>query len=323
VATFLTTPAMHPALRARVERAVSPRRRARHHQARAGVARPFAGGVSGKTQLLRLFPVLVAVVLVGLAFASYRAERRAVAEERTGLLAALDEKRAQLPGGHQAFVAATDRWISEAARETDRTDVIAPSAKGLAALDGWLHRPAVYVRLPAAAAAGDARAIDAAARASSKDSFLVCLLKPPPSRAEKDLLTKVRGVYFGGAKVEDDTSNVRRLADAHVGLSAVGPSFEGAARGADGLTAVRKLRRELDGAPVAEAAKAAAAELFIVVVDEATEARVLLVDLATKSVLLRVRRPLEEPGPSPTAMVHREQLQGCALAMAARHAAEE
>ncbi len=74
--------------------------------------------------------------------------------------------------------------------------------------------------------------------------------------------------------------------------------------------------------PVAEAARAARAELLIVVVDEATEARVLLVDLAAKSVLLRVRRPLEDPGPSPAALVHREQLQGCALALAARRVAE-
>ncbi len=235
--------------------------------------------------------------------------------------AALDERRAQLPAGHRDFVAATDRWITEAAREPDAADVAAPSVKGSGALDGWLRRPAVYVRLRAAEV-GDAHALDEAALASSKDSFLVCLLRPPPSSSERDLLAKVRGVYFGGAKVDDETSNVRRLADAHVGLAAVGPAFETAVHSADGLTPLRKLRRELEGAPVAEAAKAAGAELFIVVIDEAKEARVLLVDLAAKSVLLRVRRPLEEPGTSPAAQIRREQLQGCALALAARRVAE-
>jgi hypothetical protein len=321
VATFLTTPAMHPALRERIERAVSPRRRSRHQAKTTGIPRPFTGGAGTKVWLLRLFPVLVAAVLGGLAFASYRAERRAVADEKSALLHALDERLAQLPRGHEGFVAATDRWIAEAARGTDREDVVA--LKGAAALDGWLRRPAVYVHLSAAAATGDAHAIDEAARASSKDSFLVCLLRPPASPSEKDRLAKVRGVYFGGAKVDDDTANVRRLADAHVGLAAIGPSFAVAARGAEGLSMITKLRRELDGAPVAEAAKAAAAELFVVVVDEATEARVLLVDLATKSVLLRVRRSLAEAGASPAATVHREQLQGCGLAMAVRDAVGE
>src|ERR1700744_5478724 len=100
---------MHPALRERVERAVSPRHRARQYAAGAAIARPFAGSrTSGKTWLLRMSPILVAVVLGGLAFASYRAERRAVAEEKSGLLAALAERRARLPAGHEGFVAATD-----------------------------------------------------------------------------------------------------------------------------------------------------------------------------------------------------------------------
>ncbi len=180
----------------------------------------------------------------------------------------------------------------------------------------------MYVRLPSTGA-GDAHALDEAARASSKDSFLFCLLQPPPSGSEHDLLVKVRGVYFGGAKVDDETANVRRLADAHLGLAAVGPSFEGTLHGADDLSLLRKLRRDLEAAPVAEAVKAAGAELFIVVIDEGAEARVALVDLASKSVILRVRRRLEVAGTTPAASIYREQLEGCALALAARRAAEE
>jgi hypothetical protein len=322
VATFLTTPSMDPALRARIERAVSPRARARHNARGLGIARPFAGGQQ-KLRLARLFPLLVAAALGALGVASYRAERSAVAAERSALLDALADRRARLPAGHDGFVAATDRWITEAAREPDRADLVTPTVKGHASLEGWLHRPAVYVHLGAAAASGNARALDDAAQASSKDAFLLCLLQPPAGTTERELLAKVRGVYFGGAKVDDETTNVRRLAEAHAGLAAVGPAFESALHGADELPLLRKLRRDLEAAPLTEAARAASSELFVIVVDEGPEARVVLVDLTSKSVLLRVRRRLEVPGTSPAASIYREQLEGCALAMAVRRAAED
>jgi hypothetical protein len=318
MATFLTTEAMHPALRARVERAVSPRARARLHAGKVGLSGPFAAGGPG-LRWARVFPFAVALVLFLLGYASYRAERRAVAAERASIEGALAEQRARLPAGHEGFVADTDQWIREAVRDASLPDLVAPALKG--ALDGWLRRPAVYARLPAAEAR-DARSLDDAARASSKDAFLLCLIRPPASGSERDLLAKVRGTYFGGAKVDEETANVRRLADAHVGLAAVGPTFEGAVRGAAELPELRKLRRGLEAAPVAEAARAAAAELLILVLDEGpTSARVELVDLRARTVVLRLDRRLEEPGSSPAAAVHREALQGCALAGAVRRAA--
>jgi hypothetical protein len=318
MATFLTSDAMHPALRARVERAVSPRARARAHAGRIGLAQPFAAG-GQRIGWMRIFPVMIAVILGGLGYASHRAERAAVAAERAELEGALTAQRGRLPTGHQGFVAATDRFIAAAAGAADPADLVAPSVKG--ALDGWLSRPAVYARLPIAEAR-DARARGDAVLGSSKDAFLLCLLRPPSSGSERDLLAKVRGVYLGGVKADEETANVRRLADAHVGLAAVGPTFEGALRVADGVPELRKLRRFLDAAPVPEAAKAAAAELFIVVLDEGAAARVELVDLGTGSVILRVRRPLEAPGASPAAAVNREPIQACALARAVRSAAE-
>jgi hypothetical protein len=316
MATFLTTPAMHPALRARVERAVSPRARARHHAAGMGLSGPFAAG-GPRLSWMRIFPFALMAVLGALAYTSYRAERRAVAAERASIQDALATQRARLPAGHEGFLATTDGWITEIARDDDPADRVNPLLRG--ALDGWLRRPAAYVRLPLAQTR-DAQAIDEAARASGKDAFLLCLLQPLPSGAERDLLAKVRGTYFGGAKVDEETASVRRLADAHVGLLALGPSFEGEVRAADDLPALRKLRRTLEGAPVAEAARASAAEVFIVVLDEGPTARVALVDLVHKSVLLRLRRPLEAPGSSPAATVHREPLAACALALSARGA---
>jgi hypothetical protein len=315
--TFLTTPAMHPALRARVERAVSPRARARRHAARVGLSGILAAG-GPRVSWMRIFPFAVMAVLGALAFVTYRAERRAVAAERASILEALAAQRARLPPGHEGFLAVTDRWIADVARDADPADVVSSALRG--ALDGWLRRPAAYVRLPLAEAR-DAPAIDQAARASGKDAFVLCLLRPPPSASERDLLAKVRGTYFAGSKVDEETASVRRLADAHVGLLALGPSLEGEVRAAADLPELRKLRRTLEGAPVAEAARASAAEMFVVVLDEGPNARVALVDLVHKEVLLRLRRPLEAPGSSPAAAVYREPLAACALAVSVRSAA--
>jgi hypothetical protein len=318
MATFLVTGAMPLALRARVERAVSPRARARHHAKSLGLPGTLAAG-GPKLTWIRLFPVLLAIAVFGLGYASYRAERRAVAAERASLAGALAGARARLPAGHELFIATTDRWIQDAVHDPDRTDRVAPSLKG--SLDAWLHRPAVYLHLPAAEATNP-HALNEAALASGKDAFLLCLTDPPPGGSERELLNKVRGVYFSGAKVDEQTAGVRRLADAHVGLAAVGPSLDTALASAPGLPELRKLRRTLEGAPVADAARAAAAEVLIVVADEPGGARVAIVDLSDKSWLLRMTRPWEAVGASPGAQIHREAMQGCALGRAVRKLAE-
>lgn len=314
--TFLVTPRMNPALRARVERAVSHRARARHHAAALGLKGTFAK--SERPGLSRLWPVAVAAIIGVLCTAMVAHDRRVMREERRALLAALDARRAAFPAGYEGFLATTDRWITEAVSEANPAEVIDPSLRAPGALDAFLRRPAVYVHAPAAELR-DPMKLDGAAHASGKDPFLVCLLSPPASSSERDLLAKVRGVYFDGAKVDDETGNVRRLAEARIGLAAIGPAFEGAARAAEELSALQKLRRELESAPLDRAKKAVGAEVLIVVADEPKrEARVTLVDLSAKKVALRVRRELEEQGKSPMAALHREQLEGCSLATAVR-----
>jgi hypothetical protein len=318
---------MNPALRARVARAVSHRVRARHHAARSGIKVTFARGQRpGRARLLTL---LAAVVIGLLATAMYVDDRRTVEAERRALLTVLDERRAGLPVGYEGFVEATDRWIGEAASDGDPADVVDPSLRAPGALDALLRRPAVYVRAELADLR-DVRRIDDAARGSGKDAFLLCLLTPPPSSSERDLLTKVRGVYFGGTKVDEDTPNVRRLVEARLGLAVLGPAFEGTVRATRELSALKRLRKELDGSPIELAKKAAGAEILIVVAESpvetntsASSARVSLVDLAAKKVLLRVRRRVDERGLSPMGALHREQIEGCGLAFAVRRSVEE
>jgi hypothetical protein len=325
MATFLVTPSMNPALRARVERAASHRTRAKHHAAQVGLSGTFAN--NERLRLAKVLPFVAFAVVAILATAVFIYARRAVEKERAALLAVLDEHRAGLPAGHESFLGVIDHFITETAGDTPPPDVVDPALRGPGALDGWLRRPAVYIH-GTAAALRDSQKIDAAAGASGKDPFLVCLSKPPASGSEAALLGKIRGVYFDGAKVDDETANVRRLTEARVGLSVLGPAFEDWARKADDLQRLRKLRKDLEAAPLENAKKAVAAELLIMAVDlpsptNSREARVALMDLKSKTVLMRVKLHIDEQGSSPAGALYRNELEGCALALAARRALEQ
>lgn len=322
MATFLVTPRMSPALQARVERAVSGRARARHQAAVHAVDRgPLRWE---RPRAARILPVVAAAVIGILAMAMVRYDRRAVEAERGALMAALTERRAGLPAGHDTFLAGVERWIVETAADPEPADVIDPALKKAGALDARLRGPTVYVRGAAAELAHPLK-IDGAARASIKDAFLRCLVSAPPSDSEKDLLAKVRGVYFGGAKVDEETPSVRRLAEARLGLAVLGAAFEASAQAAEDHNGLRRLRRELESAPVEQAKKAAAAESLLYVIDGPgpREVRVALVDLPGKRLLLRLRRRLTERGKSPLAALHREDLEACGLGVDVRRAVEE
>lgn len=320
MATFLVTPRMNPELRARVERAVSPQARARYKAAGLGMKSPFASREGFRPA--RLLPLLALVVLGGLFAAMMIHERRELEAERSALLRELGELRAGLPAGYAGLVAETDRLLVEAAAEGEEPEVVDPALRPEGAFDAALRRPALYVHAPAAELR-NARLVDDAARGSDKDAFLVCLLYPPASTSERDLLAKVRGVYFAGAKVEDETANVRRLAEARLGLAVLAPAFEESVRAAQDRNVLKRLRRDLEKAPVALAKKAAGAEVVLIVADSAGGARVTLVDLAAKKTLLRVRRRAEELALSARASSQREEIEACSLAVAVRRAVTE
>lgn len=320
MATFLTTPQMNPALRARVERSVSHRRRAREISARMGLKGTFAG--RQKVPVARILPVVLFLV-IGLSGAfAYVWGKRLLEQDREALLSTLTEKRAGLAEGSSAFLGIVDHQITETAADTAPPDMVDPSLRAPGALDAWLARPAVYVH-GSALEMSDAARLDAASGASLKDAFLVCLTRPPASSSEKDLLVKVKGVYFAGAKVEEETANVHRLAEARDGLMVLGPAFEESVRAAEDRRRLGKLRHDLEAAPVDRAKKAVQAQLLIVVADTASEtgtraARVTLVDLTTKTVLLRARTKIDHQGRTAATAFYEAEADGCALALEAR-----
>jgi hypothetical protein len=312
--TFLTTERMSPELRARVERAVSSRDRARVHAKRAGLSATFAAEGGRNLSFARLFPVIVAALVITVGWYARRGERRAVEAARDDIKAALAERLAKLPPGSDTMIATTNSWIANAA--ADQPDFVAPTLKGKAPIDVLLTRPALYVHVSQASAV-DAKLLDDEVLGSNKDAFLLCMKQPPASLSERDLLAKVRGTYFAGAKVEDATFNVRRLAELHTGLDAV-PKLEASIRIADSEKDLEKVRHTLDDIAFADAARAASAELFMIVVDHDADARVLFVDLKSKSVLLRLHKHVDDAGTSPPAVIHRESMRGCSLAFATR-----
>ena len=161
------------------------------------------------------------------------------------------------------------------------------------------------------------------------------------------MLGKIRGVSFGGALVDAQTANVRRLVEAQVGFAVLGPAFAAEARAAEALAPLQKLAKDLEAAPIEAASRAASAELLVVVVDEiedepprakparnedplgyraqerAHDARVALVDLASGRALLRLRRRLDASGRSERATTsYRAAVQGCDLALDVRAATD-
>lgn len=318
--TFLVTRKMDPALAARVEASV----RGRRTQA-PGSGAPFA-------------PRLVAAFRFGLVaaagaalcfFAVFRhQEREKLEQARASLLVAVRAQSASLRAEDAGFVKRAEPWLLRFAGPYEgdlvSDDLRAPKAMGLI-----LAQPAVYVRGPSFAFT-DPATIAVAASTSVKDSFLLCLVERPESRAEKILLAKVRSAYAGGAQLEQRTASVRRLHEAEVGLPLLLPPWAERVQNAQEPEELARLKKALEKAPVEEAKQAARATLLILAMDEPGngpgpteldgerphEVRIGLVDLTAAKVLLRIRKRVD---PNWISMATRAQyasgLDGCALAL--------
>lgn len=319
--TFLVTAKMHPELARRIRAQLGgSRQKAGERHFRRG------GGLS----FMRVAPFLV-MALVGTLFVLVR---RSVAtrldRHRDATRAAVDEARAPLRDVDRAILPEVESWIERAAAGLEADP--ATALDGPEALDEWLRRPGIYVR-------GTKEELSrrsthpAAAAASIKDAFLYCLYVPPASRAEQDLLARVRGVNFGGTVVEDRTKAARRLHELELGL-ALADGLEGPIKAARNEHDLERLELRVRQTPVAEALQAARAEVLIVVVDDPPGARptepenesphpvrALLVDLARREVSASVARRVELAGWSNSTKIGwAGSVQGCALAWDVRDA---
>lgn len=318
--TFLVQKKMHPALAARIEASVRGEndRRTRERGARRGTA------------IARVM-VLAAALVTGRACLSLRArETSELDASRNALVTDVRAKAAALGDGGREVVARVLPILARSAASPS-PDLVAPEVAG-SGLGAVLARPAIYVRGPTSAFVDEQTTL-AAARASRKDPFVVCLVDPPASSDEKAILDHTRAVYMGGGEAR--TRTVSHLSDAMLGLPYLAESFVEKARTAKTVQEVGALRRSFEKAPTDAAITASRAEIVIAAIDEpgtgggpteldgerAHEVRVIVTELRTGRDLLRLRRPVDPAWMSSTArVVYASGMDGCRLALDVRKA---
>lgn len=284
MASYLTNPKMSPALRARIEASVGGRTHRR------------TGALRLRTTLRIVAALLVVGAVAGVARrwhagrAAREAMRSALREDLARGVAPLRERQEAIASLHDHLRAAAARY------DGDRLD---PRLGEPDALAAHLARPAIYARAPLASDHLAERAAE-----SPKDAFLACLMAPPASTAERDLMRGVDRAYRGGAAIAEITPKVRRLHDVVAAEPLLDARWARRIDDATEATELASLRRQIEDAHLARAAEAARAELLIYVLDEPAEAgasialdgasdhlvRVGLIDLTTGETLLRVRR---------------------------------
>ena len=310
MASLLTNRRMAPALRERIERSVSGRTSARTKPARFRA-------------ILRLLFLISVIATVVWTFARNRVAARELERRRSALLARLQEQSASLDARQRNAVATDETFLHELA---------APYPGDLTSFDfrapGALAQRIVYVRGPVEAFAQGA-SIQNAAAASLDEAFVRCLLDPPRSRKERDILVKVRDAYAG----DKPLPNTNRLIDAYIAHVFLQPAFEPRVRAADEHD-FDTLEKRVDGARLGETKAALAAQLLLAVMDEPGDpkvpadldgerphdVRVALVDLAGSKVLFRARKHVDPSAWSEKSRAeYASAMDSCALAYDLTH----
>jgi hypothetical protein len=292
--------------------------------------------------VLRALNVALVVALLFGGIGKYRGhvaeedrERRSFEAKRAALRASARDVATAIGAGARARAAAIEPLLVRLAGPYEG-DVVSDAVRTPHGLDTTLARPALYVRGSTASFATPA-AVTPAAAASSKDALVLCLLSPPESRAEAQVIGRAKRAHGQSGALAEATASVRRLHEIEASLPFLAPDWQfrvDAARDAKELT---KLEASFEKSPVRAATQAFRSEILIAAFDEpdngagpteldgerAHDARVVVVDLDTKAVLLRVRRRLD-PSRVTSAAARAEYASGidsCALALDVREEA--
>ena len=289
---------MDAALQARIETSVGARR--------AGVA---------YRALARLGIAITVVTAVVSIIVQRRGGEQALERQRAALLADLKERRAFFGPNAQGAMGHIEGALLRFAASYDGDVPLHDLGRA---------RPTVYVR-GTLDGIGSGAAIKKTASASYKDAFVACWIDPPRARVEKNILSKVRAAYGAGVA----TPNVHRLGDAYTSLALLDRAWEGRVRASHNEHEIIVLQNELHRAPFDDAKQALDAELLLAVIDEpgdpsspaeldgerAHTMRVLVFDLKSDQVLVRVRRPVDPEAWSQSARAEwASGLDACALA---------
>jgi hypothetical protein len=309
---------MDPALVARIERSIGARKRS---------LRPKLVSKRRRTSLARVTIAACVIAVVTTALMARRRYRQELAHERAALLHAVHAQNVSLTADERSFMTRIEPWLLGLAASYEG-DVVADELRPAKVLEASLARPSVYVRGPISSFRSPTAIADAAS-ASTRDSFLLCLLDPPASRQEKVVLAKVRAAYSGGSNIGE---RARRLHDAANGLRQLQSAWEERVQSAGELRDLDRIKGELGKVHVEETKRAVQAELLIAALDEPDEAgpadldgerahhvRVAVIDLRAGRILLRARKRVDPNWlAATTRSTFASAVDGCALAFDVR-----
>jgi len=213
-----------------------------------------------------------------------------VARRKEALLEAIREERAALGERPRTVALSMDDVVLEATRVPWPGDRAASGLEDSAQREALFARSMLYVRA-ALPEISRMDAIGGAVRRSEKDSFTLCLVKPPASDAADQVHAAATRHWIGGALFEDATHQVFPLHAVHGGLRPVSLAFEREVVEADAPLHVRRLEEEYamrSPSALALARVAADSDLLVVVVDELPEG---FAEPETGKSLTATRRP--------------------------------
>jgi len=315
--TLLVTKKMSPELAARVQASVEGRR-----------AAPGARLAPRAISLFRIGAFAVILGAIAWLTISVRRSHRDLEGQRGALLERVRHESAGLAPEDHTAIERLLPWLALLSGSY-QGDLVVEELKPSGAFATSIARPTVYVRGPLASFGGGSRVNESAA-GSFKDAFVLCLNSPPSERTEKLLRKKARAAYTSRGDGMNPTRHVQRLFDAIVGLPYLGTEWEKRVSDADSREQLDKLSRDLERAPLDSARQVAKAQLLLFVMDEPSDskgpseldgerphaARVGLVDLVKRKVLLRLRRRVDPSWVSAaTRAEYANGIDSCALAL--------
>lgn len=315
---------MNPALAERIEASL-----ARHAgRARGGIYPPVLVAATRLVVALAVVAAVVALYVMG------RRARERLEGRRDALAAAVVAHSASLRAlgaEDRATLVRAELALQRLARPWEG-DLVSPELRARGGLDAVLAAGVIYVHASVAELTrADPLPIAVITRDGAKDAVLLCLYAPPAARTEQPMVAKVLDAWDAPA-LERATAPAVLLRDAEAGLPLLAPDWLLRVKVAT-PTALARLESAYAHAPIEHAKQAARARSLLVVLDEGAgalalggdhphDARVAIVDLASRIELLRLRRRVDPSWVAPARRAkYSVDLDGCALALDVREGA--
>ena len=287
---------MNPALAARVHASVTGQRNkpSVSHSTARWMSRVRFGVVTG------LVVLAVSIIL------SLRHEKAELEQSRAALFTQWQAQAGSISPRDQTFIKRVEQSLS-GLTGLYTSDLVADELKISGAFAKALTSAAVYVRGPVSTLDGSSAAVAKVAADSGKDTLLLCLMDPPPTRDEKTLLAKARLAMSGSNAFLQATQSALRLYDAEVGLPILLPPWSARIKTAKNAQDLQRIEREFKRAPLASAKRLLRSELLIAALDEPSDKgtvteldgeaphyiRLAVIELNSAKVLLRMRKRVD------------------------------